>query len=176
MKARRVRGIDRTLQGLRPIASGVHLDDANLGARRRRPGRRLKLRLLRGRAHIDPDETARFPRRIGLMLDMSAHPRAIVGLAGHVEDIALDVEFPAMIETAQTAFLVAAEDERGLPMRAMLAQHAEPAFAVAENDEVLAKEPRACRRAVGLRHLLRHAGRKPMPAHDLSHWRIAFDA
>src|SRR5258708_3537129 len=38
----------------------------------------------------------------------------------------------------------------------------------------VAQEPGAHRRAVWLRHLLRHAGRQPVTAHNLPHGSIAF--
>src|SRR5690349_19115218 len=126
MKARGMRGIDRAFQRLRPIARGVHLDDADLRLGARRPGRRLPFPHRLARPHIDPDEAAAFMRWIGLVLDMRLHARAVVGLARHVEDVAVHIELPAVIEAAEAAFLVAPESERGLAMRATLAEHAEP--------------------------------------------------
>ena len=61
-------------------------------------------------------------------------------------------------------------------MQAVFVEHAEPALGVAEDDEVFAQQPGAHRRAVGLGHLLRQAGRQPVPAHELAHRRAAFDA
>jgi hypothetical protein len=114
-------------------------------------------------------------RRIGFVLDMRLHARAVVGLAGHVEDIALDIEFPAVIEAAQTAFLVAPESERGLAMRAMLAEDAEPTLCIAEDDQVLAQEPCPHWRPVGLGDFFRQAGGQPMAAHQRAHRRCPLD-
>ena len=61
-------------------------------------------------------------------------------------------------------------------MRAKFIEHADAAFAVAENDEILAKQPHLDRRPVGLRHFLRQACRNPVAAHDLPHRCVAFDA
>src|SRR5579871_4857461 len=108
----------------------MHLDDADLRCRRGRPARRLERPHRLARPHIDPDEAAALGRRIGLVADLVAHPCAIVGLARHIDDPAFDVEFPAVIEAAQPAFLVAAESERGLAMGTMLAEDAKAPLAV----------------------------------------------
>src|SRR5262245_10833384 len=101
---------------------------------------------------------------------------AAVRLACLVDDVAVHIEFPAVIQTAESALFVAAEDERSTAVQAMLAEHAEPSARVAEDDEVFAKHayPNGC--AVGLDNLFRHAGRQPMTAHDLAHRRVADDA
>ena len=61
-------------------------------------------------------------------------------------------------------------------MRAVFVEHADAALAVAEHDEILAEQAHLDRRAVGLGHFLRQAGRDPVAAHDLAHRRVAFDA
>ncbi len=98
------------------------------------------------------------------------------GLAGRVENIAANVEFPAVIEAAQAGFLVAAEGKRSAAVRTMFAEHAQAAFAVAEDDEVFAEHAGSDRRAIGDGDFLGHAGRQPMAAHDLAHRDVAFDA
>src|SRR6185503_16768142 len=99
------------------------------------------------------------------------HAGAALELGWHVEDIAFDVELPTMVKTAQTALFVAAKRERGLTMRAMLAEHAETALAVAKHEEVLAEQPAAHRCAVGLGYFFGHADRQPMVTHELPHRR-----
>jgi hypothetical protein len=101
---------------------------------------------------------------------------AALGLRRHFEDVAVDVDLPAVIEAAKPAILVAPEGERGAAVRAMLAERAEAAGAVAKDDELLAEKAKAHGRAVALGHLFRHAGREPVPAHDLAHRPIALDA
>jgi len=59
---------------------------------------------------------------------------------------------------------------------AVFAHHAEPAVAVAESYEILAEQTYAHRCSVAFRNFLRQAGRQPVPPHDLSHRRVAFDA
>jgi hypothetical protein len=101
---------------------------------------------------------------------------AVGGLGRHFHHVAFDVEFPAVIEAAQPAFLIAPEDQRGTPVRAIFVEHPDAAAAVAEHHQILAQQAHLDRRAVGLAHLLRQAGGDPMAAHDLPHRRIAFDA
>jgi hypothetical protein len=59
-------------------------------------------------------------------------------------------------------------------MGAELSEHPNPAFAVAENDQVLSEQPCLDRRAVG-HNLFGQAGGDPMPAHDLTHRSVALD-
>ena len=61
-------------------------------------------------------------------------------------------------------------------MRAVFVKHAEPAFGIAENHEVLAEQLYAQRLAVWLRNFLRKASCDPVTAHDLPHRRMALDA
>jgi len=60
-------------------------------------------------------------------------------------------------------------------MHAVLAEHAEASFRVAEDDEVFAEHPGSHRRAVRFGDFLGQAGGEPMAAHDLAHRPIAFD-
>ena len=137
-----MRGIDLAFEDLRPIARHMDFHDRHLGIRGRRERRRFERRHGVGRAHVGPDEAAGLTRRIGLVLDL-------VGDAGcrrlrrHLQDVAVDVDLPAVIEAAQPAFLVAAEHKRGAAVRAVLVEHAEPAVAVAKRHQVLA-EQREC--------------------------------
>ena len=77
----------------------------------------------------------------------------------HLDDVAVDVDLPAVVETPQPGFLVAAERKRRAPMRTVLADDAEPPVGIAKHDEVFAEQPRAQRRTVRLGHFLRHANR-----------------
>ncbi len=140
-----------------------------------RPIGRLELAELFLRTHIGPDEAAAFARRIGFLLALEFQPAAF-GLAGLVQDVAFDVEFPAVIEAAQAALFIASEGERGAAVHAAFGEHAEPSLGIAEDDEVFAQHARADGRTIGRGDLFRQAGRQPMAAHDLAHRRSAFDA
>ena len=81
-----------------------------------------------------------------------------------------------MIEAPDAAFLVPAEHQRSLAVRAEFVEHTDLAVGIAENDEVFPKQPDLDGVAIGLGHLLDQAGRQPVTAHDSAHGRIAFDA
>src|SRR5712671_4867029 len=66
--------------------------------------------------------------------------RRIGGLIGHVHAVAVDVEFPTMVDAAQPALLVAAEEHRRPPVRAIGIDQANAVVAVAEGDQILAEE------------------------------------
>jgi alkylhydroperoxidase family enzyme len=102
--------------------------------------------------------------------------QAVIRLRCHFDDVAVHVELPAVIEAAQTAILVAREQQRRPPVRAVFVKNSDAALAVAKHHKVLAQQTHLDRRAVGLGDLLRQAGRDPVTAHDLAHRRIALDA
>jgi hypothetical protein len=81
-----------------------------------------------------------------------------------------------VIQAAESAFLVAAESERGATVRASLVERAEPAAAVAEQHQVLAQQPHPERGAVRFRHFLGKATGDPIAAHHLDHRRRTLDA
>jgi hypothetical protein len=61
-------------------------------------------------------------------------------------------------------------------VRAILVQQAEAAIGIAKDHKVLSQEPGADRRAIGLGNFLCHAGRNPMPPHELTHRSITLNA
>ena len=170
-----MRRVDLAFQYLRPVAVDPHFGGADLGVARRRESRRFKVAHFVGRAHVAPDKPAGFACRIGFMLHAVGY-EAVGRLRRHLDDVAVYVELPAVIEAAQAAILVAREHQRGAPVRAIFVEHADAAFGVAENDEVLAEQTDLDRRAVRMRHFLGQAGGDPVPAHDLAHRRVALDA
>jgi hypothetical protein len=72
--------------------------------------------------------------------------------------------------------LVPPEGERRAPVQAVLTEHAEAPFAVAEDHQVFAEQARAHRRAVALGDFSRGAHGQPMAAHQLAHRGGAFHA
>ncbi len=93
-----------------------------------------------------------------------------------IEAIAFDVEFPAVIDAAQAAFLVAPEIQRDAAVRTEFVEQPDAAVAVAEGDEVLAEQADADRRAVGLGDLPRQTGGDPIPPHRIAHRGAGADA
>ena len=130
---------------------------------RRQLGRLLAL------AHVGPDEARALDHLVGLGLDavLEVLRRRHVR---HVEAVAFDVELPAVIDAAQAAFLVAAEEQRGAAVRAAMLHDADPAVGVAEGDELLAEQQEPHRLAVGLQ-FRRETGGNPVFAHQVAHRR-----
>ncbi len=101
--------------------------------------------------------------------------RASLRLRRHVDDVALSVELPAMIEAAQAALFVASERERGFAMRTGLAEQAEFSVAVTERNELLAEQLDPHRRAVGAGNLFGQQRGHPVAPHQLAHRGFSFD-
>ena len=62
---------------------------------------------------------------------------------GHIDAAAFDIEFPAMIEAAQSVFFVTTEKQRGAAVRAHVIDQADLAIGVAEGDEIFAEQSHA---------------------------------
>ena len=172
---RRVRGVDAALQRLQPVAFLDDLGDVPALFRHLGPGEFRRRRHLVGRAEIGPDQPAQLDGRIGGEVDVLLELvlRRLVEL---IDAVAFDVEFPAVIDAAQPAFLVAPEIQRHAAVRAEFIDQTDAALAVAERDEVLAEQFDAHRRAVRLGDLPRQAGRDPIPPHRIAHRRAGPDA
>ena len=93
----------------------------------------------------------------------------------HVGAGAGDVELPAVIDAAQTAFLVAAEEQRRAAVRAEFVDQADAALGVTERDEVLAEQADADRRTVGFGDLARQGRGNPVAAEGVAHRRALAD-
>ena len=98
----------RTFERLRPVTVYFGLAYRNLGMLIALKHRRLEFRYRGLITHIDPDKTGRLMRGIGLVFNLT-HKLGFRWFGWHIHHIALHIHFPAMIETAQTAFLVPAE-------------------------------------------------------------------
>ena len=145
-------------------------DDVAVRGRHQRHLQRRQFGHCAGRAHIGPDHLAPFAHRIGLDADQVLGVE--IGIGGrHVDAAAVGVEFPAVIDAADAAFLVAAEPEIGAAVRAMLIDDADHAARVAEGQQLLAHDDDLLRRAVGFRQFLRQQHRQPEPAQQFAHRR-----
>src|SRR5579863_6509654 len=114
---RRMRGVDAAFQRLQVVALLDDLRDVPACFWRLRPGEFGQRRYLLGRAHIRPNNPAEFGRRVGGEVDVLLELifRRLVEL---IDALAFDVEFPAVIDAAQAAFLVTPEIERDAAVRA----------------------------------------------------------
>ena len=145
------------------ISSGGRSSTSKRGQRRR----------LGALAHVDPDEAGALDGAVGLGLHLVLEV-LVLGHVRHVQAVARNVELPAVIDAAQPALLVAAEEQRGAAVRAAVVDHADPAGAVAEGHELLAQQHQARRRAVAL-ELRRLQRRQPVVPHQLAHRRAGAD-
>ena len=131
-----------------------------------------KQRLGARRAHIDENEPAIFRHRVGGLPHIHCLAE-LLGLARHVDALALRIVEPAVIAAAQSLLLDAAPFERRAAMRAMRVEGADPPLLVAEHDNVLAQKlflPRKIAQFVGC------ADRLPVAAHELAHRAARLDA
>jgi hypothetical protein len=102
-----MRGVDVALQGLQIVAVALDEADPYLIVGNAEHLERRQRRRLGTRSHIDPHDAGAFDRAVGPGADlvfevlMRRHVR-------HVDALAGNVEFPAVIDTAQPVRLVAA--------------------------------------------------------------------
>src|SRR5262245_19702063 len=90
--------------------------------------------------------------------------------------MAVHVKLDAVIDTAQPAFLIAAEEQRRGTMRAALVEQAKPSFRVPEQHKIFAKKTHPLRWAVALGDLVAEGRRNPVAPHQLAHWRSGTNA
>jgi len=112
-----MRGVDVALQRLHPVAFALDAEQLHIirGQQRRLElGQRRRLLRL---AHIDPDQAVALLHRIRfgahLILEI-----LMLGQVRHVGAASVGIELPAVVDAADAAFLVAAEEQRGAAMRA----------------------------------------------------------
>ena len=169
-----MRGVDVAFQRLQPVAFALAGQEIGLvGRAQHRLERRQRRRHL-ALAHIDPDQPPAFGDLVGLGLDLIAEV-LVCRQIGHVEAIAGDIVFPAVIDAAQPAFLVAAEEQRGAAVRTAVVEYADPSRAVAKGDQPLAQKHQAQRVAIGF-DFRRQAGRYPILPHQRPHRGAGADA
>ena len=172
---RRVCRIDAAFERLQEIAVFERLRDVAVFGRRAHEfviGRR---RLQFARPQVRPDHPAAFPGRVGVDRDLRLEER-VRRLRRHVDAGAVAIELPAVIDAAQSAFFVAAEEHRRAPVRAEGIDQADLALRVAKRDQVLAEQLDAHGRAVGLRHFLDQQRRDPVAPEQVAHRRAGPDA
>ncbi len=92
-------------------------------------------------------------------------------LVWHLHAIAVDIELPAVIDAAQSAFLVAAEIHRRPAVRTFLVEDADPALGVAECHHILAEQTKADRVAIRSRQFLGDEGGHPEAPEQFAHRR-----
>src|SRR5882757_6034115 len=153
---------DRGIVGLDELARPHHLEA--LVARQHR--------LLLGWAEIGEDQAVALLDRIAGLAHALALRAGRVGLAGHLQAVAFDVEQPAVIAAADAALLDLAVVQSRAAMAAARIDQARSPLPVTEQDQLLAQHlhrPRH-RTCIGA-----HAHRMPVAAQKLAHRRAATD-
>src|ERR1700722_11428256 len=111
MQDRRVRRVDTAFERLQIVAFLDDLGDVPALFRYLGPSEFRRGRHLFGRTHIGPDDAAELYRRIrgevSVLLELIL--RRLIEL---IDAVAFNVEFPAVIDASEPAFLVATEKER----------------------------------------------------------------
>ena len=106
------------------------------------------------RPHPDPHDASSFDHRIGRHRPALGQ-LATVFLGGNIDALAIHIEFPAVIDAAQSTLLVAPEIQLGAPMRAVRIEHADAVVAVSERHQVFPQEANTNRGTVGARQFTR---------------------
>ena len=160
-------GVEPAFEPLQVIARLIGFRDRAMRFRHARPFVIGRGRHCGFRAEIGPDDAAALDRRIGFDRDARFH-RACCRLRRQVDAFAVGVEFPAVIDAAEAAFLVAAKEQRRAAMRAIRVDQTDSSLRVAESDQVLAEQPHAHRRAVFLGQFGGQRRRLPIAAEQLA--------
>ena len=148
MQKAEMRRVDVAFQRLQPVAFPLPGPEIGLVGRAQHRLQRRQWRRYLAFAHIDVDQSAALGHLVSLRFDLV--PKVLVWRQiGHIETIAGDVVFPAVIDAAQAAFLVAPKEQRSAAVRATVIEHADPSEAVAKGDQSLAQQHQAQRVAVG---------------------------
>ena len=170
-----VGGVDAAFQGLQPVAFLDVFGDMAVGFRHGGPLEFGRGRHMFRRAHIGPDDAAEFQGGVGGGGHFGGEV-AVGGLVHHIYALAVDVEFPAVIDAAESAFLVAAQPEGGQAVGAEFLQEADASLGVAESDQLLAQQLEAHGVAVRFRQFPGQQGGHPVAAHQVAHSGAGADA
>jgi hypothetical protein len=93
------------------------------------------------------------------------------GSLGRSTQLPSTSNFQPVIDAAQAAFLVAAEEQRGGTVRTALVDEADAALRVAEGDQLLAQQLHPHRRTIRRGKLIAEQRRNPITPHELPHRR-----
>ena len=100
---------------------------------------------------------------------MLALIRSPFGRIGQIDAIAINVELPTVIDTAEAALLIAAPEQVRAPVRAVGIQNADAAMTVPERNQIFAKDAQSDRRSVRFRHLGGQHHRQPKTPKQVPH-------
>jgi hypothetical protein len=164
MQEAEMRSVDIPLEALQPVAFTHQEADVQILFGNEQRFQHRHRRGDHARAHVNPDQSGALLHPIGLGADLlleilrRRHVR-------HFQTLAVDVEFPAVIDAADAVLLVAAEEQRGTAVRALMVEHADPAGTVAKRDQGFAKQHQPHRIAVYLQFGGSGGGNPVLPHH-----------
>ena len=170
-----VGGVDAAFQGLEPVAFLDVFGDMAVGRRDGGPLKAGRWRPVFRGAEVGPDDAAEFHSGVGGGGHFGGEI-AVGGFVHHIGALAVDVEFPAVIDAAEAAFLVAAQPEGGESVGAEFLEESDAAPGVAEGDQVFAQEFEADGFAVGFGQFPGQEGGCPVAAHQVAHRGAGADA
>ncbi len=174
MQPTEMRGVDVAFQRLQPVALALGERDGEIAFRQQR---RLDLRHRRrlgALAHVDPDHAGAFGDLVGLGVHLL--PEILLRRqVRHVDAVAVGVVFPAVIDAADAAVLVASVEQRRAAVRAAMVHHADAPRAVAERDQFFPQQHQPQRIAAG-HDFRRLRGRQPVLPHQIAHHRAWADS
>ena len=122
------------------------------------------------RTEVSINDAVGFVRGIRRVAELLAKI-AIGGFRGSFNDIALNVVFPAVVNTAQTALFVAAEKKRRAAVGAVLADETDASLSVAKRNQIFAHKLYAYGRAVGGGNFFGEQRRDPVAPDQIAHRR-----
>src|SRR5712691_6220743 len=104
-----------------------------------RPGEIGRRRLQCRWSHVDSDNATDFHRRVGRGMNLILEMQCF-GLVHHVDTVALNVELPAVVDTAQATRFIAAKEQRYPPMRTVLLEQPDTTCRVTKGYQVFAQQ------------------------------------
>src|SRR5439155_8452156 len=163
-----VRRIHAAIETLEPTAALERLRYESMCGRHAGPFHGWWARFLLGWSHVRPDNAAHVDCRVCLDRDSFLEP-ALGWLVRHIDAAAVHVVLPPVIRAAETAFLVAAQEQRSAPMGTNLIDDPDAALRVAEGDQILAQESHALGWAIRFGQLVVKKRRHPVAAQQSTH-------
>jgi hypothetical protein len=137
MQEAEMRGVDLAFERLQIVAVALNETHADLTIRNIQDFERRQRRRFGARPHIDPDDAGALNHPIGFRLDLLFEIRR--RHAWHIEAIASNIEFPAVVNATKPSFLIASQKQGCATMRATVIHHTDAPVAVAERNEFLAQ-------------------------------------
>src|SRR5690348_12741756 len=118
--------------------------------------------------HVNPDQAAVNGRRIRRILSLKLLSGGSDGMSTQLPS---DVEFPAMVDAANAALLIATEVKRGAAVRTVSLDDADFVVGVAKGDQILAEQAQANGRAIWIGQLVTQHRGQPEAAKQFAHRR-----